>query len=102
MGICCPAGSLLSGPYSISSLGGTMKTSMMTLCIVFIVALLCADCRGADNSTLIAKETQKTLTKEAFLRVEPTIKSLIPEQPIHSVGLKWPVLGIREGKKLVG
>ncbi len=79
-----------------------MKTSMMTLCIVFIVALLCTDCRGADNSALIAKETQKTLTKEAFLRVEPTIKSLIPEQPIHSVGLKWPVLGIREGKKFVG
>jgi len=76
--------------------------SKILLCATLLVGLTYAVCYGADNAALMAKETQKTLTKEAFFRVEPIIRNLVPEQPVQSTNLKWPVFPIKEGNKVVG
>lgn len=66
----------------------------------FSFSFICA----ADDPTLQAKKegVQKTLTKDAYLRIEPVLKGLRPDEPMHETGLKFPVYPIRQGKKVIG
>jgi hypothetical protein len=84
-----------------------MRKTTLSLCGIFCATLLviqgCATTKPI-NPILMAKqiETEKTLTKDAFLRVESFIKDLRPAQSISSTNLKWPIYPVKLGGKVVG
>jgi hypothetical protein len=70
---------------------------------VSIIPIFVVGCATAPSiAEFKQRETQATLTKEAFLRVEPAIKSSTPGQLIDKGPLKWPVREIKQGSKVVG
>ncbi len=82
-----------------------MKIVTLLLCISILLGSTVVGTSHADERSILkAKQegTEKTLTKEAFQRVEPVLKGLRADQSIHTTKLEWPVFPIKEGKKVVG
>jgi hypothetical protein len=80
-----------------------MNMLMRGLVGISIIPTFILGCASAPSIAEIKqRETQVTLTKEAFLRVEPAIKSSTLDQLIDKGQLKWPVREIKQGGKVVG